>query len=79
MSSEKRSRSDGKDTGILPPPKRFQHFYPMTVLLAFTKLFIGHHNAYEHIGAIVHDLAELGYDDSVLYPLLLLQWLNEVD
>lgn len=61
MSGEKRSRSED----ILPPPKRFQHFYPMTVLLASTKFFMAHHNAYEHVGAIVHDLAELGYDDSV--------------
>lgn len=61
MSGEKRSRIED----ILPPPKRFQHFYKMTVLLASTKFFMAHHNAYEHVGAIVHDLAELGYDDSV--------------
>ena len=76
-------RSRIKDT-VLQPPKRICSFLIVeaeaeVVVFASAKFFLYHHNAYEHIGAIIRDLVELEYGDDVLCILRFVQWLNEVD
>ncbi len=81
--SRSRSRSRIKDT-VPQPPKRICAFLIVEaeakdVVFASAKFFLYHHNAYEHIGSIISDLAELGHSDDVLCILRFVQWLNEVD
>jgi hypothetical protein len=80
MTTEKRSR----DNTVPQPQKRICSFLivdvePTVVVFASAKFFLYHHNAYDHINAIIHDLAKLGYSDDVLCILRFVQWLNEVD
>jgi hypothetical protein len=85
MTSVKRSRN--KNTvPVLQPPKRICSFLIVDaepeakdVVFASAKFFLYHHNAYEHIDAIISDLVKLEYGDDVLCILRFVQWLNEVD